>query len=149
MRRGMAVDDGDRVSCGRFLLSSDEWLGTLLVLGLAWCLLGCETRPAAVRLGTVSWYSRASTMREGNSGVMANGQVLQDAAFTCASWDYPFGTTLQITGSSGRTVRCVVADHGPARYLYRQGRVLDLSLACFQALAPLLQGLVEVEITPL
>ena len=48
-----------------------------------------------------------------------------------------------------RTVQVIVTDRGPAKCLYRQGRILDLSKAAFAKLAPLSQGVIQVEITPL
>ena len=81
---------------------------------------------------------------------MTNGRSLYDQEATqpyfAASWDYPLGTRL-LVGSALQRITVVVTDRGPARRLYRQGRLLDLSKAAFHALAPLEQGLVEVEIT--
>lgn len=107
---------------------------------------------AEVRQGTASWYSRASCRVEGSSGVMANGQALDDAAFTVASWDYPFGTTLRICRrihGQDRQLGCVdvrVTDRGPAKRLYRQGRLVDLSRTAFMALGPLSTGVIPVTI---
>lgn len=100
--------------------------------------------------GSASWYNRASCSKEGSSGVMANGQDLNDQAFTVASWDYPFGTQLRICRDQRRV--CTVAtvtDRGPNRRLYARGRIVDLSEAAFQALAPLSDGVIDVTVTPL
>ena len=104
-----------------------------------------------------SYYTVASCKREGTSGIMANGRKLDDKAFTAASWDYPLGTNLRVERtprpsnyhrqSRTGTVIVTVSDRGPAKRLLAQGRRLDLSKAAFQALAPLAQGIVEVEIT--
>lgn len=94
-------------------------------------------------------------MRESGKSdcIQANGQRLDDQAFTVASWDFPLGTQLWVCRTLGQysmaAAPCVevqVTDRGPRRRLYRQGRLLDLSLAAFQALAPLEQGLVEIEV---
>ena len=128
------------------------WQGLALVIGVL--LSGAPWGfCAAQRSGTASWYNVESAIREGTCTdakhrrcLQANGRPLQDEAFTAASWDYPFSTALQITGPDGSHVRCVVRDRGPARTLYRHGRILDLSRACFQALAPLAQGIVQVTV---
>ena len=98
------------------------------------------------REGIASWYSRAECMTPSNpNALMANGQPLDDAALTCASWDYPFGTVLIVSSSDGsRSVTVTVTDRGPARRLYAQGRKLDLTRAAFSRLAHLDTGLVRM-----
>ena len=76
---------------------------------------------------------------------MANGRALEDEAFTAASWDYPFGSRLHVAHGTAH-INVTVTDRGPARRLARQGRLLDLSQAAFQALAPLAQGIVQVTV---
>ena len=109
---------------------------------------------------TASWYDNASAKREGTCHVgkrggclTASGRELDDQAFTAASWDYPFGTPLAVCrthrGDRGDCVQVVVTDRGPAKRLYRQGRILDLSKAAFAALAPLKTGIIEVSVEPL
>ena len=118
----------------------------ILALLLGW-LLAQELVHAEVRRGTASWYSAASCQREGTSGIMANGRRLDDEAYTAASWDYPFGTNLRVCAPVYRTCADVeVTDRGPARGLYRRGRVLDLSRAAFLRLAPLSRGVIEVTV---
>lgn len=96
---------------------------------------------------TASWYSIESCLREGTSGICANGEVLNDARKTCASWDYPFGTKLQITNlHNGRSVVVLVTDRGPAKRLYRQGRVIDLSKGAFSEIASIKQGVIPIKI---
>lgn len=99
--------------------------------------------------GLASWYSHASTLAEGNSGVMANGKTIQDEAFTAASWDYPLNSKILVSTSTGQSATVVITDRGPNLRLYRKGRILDLSKAAFQALAPLSQGVIEVTIEPM
>ena len=109
----------------------------------------CPSVQAAPQQGQASWYSRASCKREGTSGIMANGKVLNDDAFTAASWDYALGTQLEVRNPQTRkSLRVTCTDRGPSRRLYRKGRILDLSQAAFQALAPLSQGLIEVMVEP-
>jgi rare lipoprotein A len=77
---------------------------------------------------TASYYTLASCLREGTSGIMANGRRLNDNDLTCASWDYRFGTRLRVTNChNGKSVVVVVTDRGPAKRLYRKGCVVDLS----------------------
>lgn len=97
---------------------------------------------------TASWYSEESCAREGTSGIMANGEEFDDEKLTCASWDYDFGTILEVTAvKTGKTVRVIVTDRGPAKWLYARGREIDLSRKSFFQIAPLEWGVTEVTIT--
>lgn len=62
----------------------------------------------------------------------------------CASPFLPHGTLLTVTDlATGKTIQCLVTDteaHNP-------GRVVDLSNWCFEELAPLSQGVIEVRIS--
>jgi hypothetical protein len=62
----------------------------------------------------------------------------------CASPFLPHGTLLTVTDlTTHKTIQCLVTDteaHNP-------GRVVDLSNWCFEQLAPLSQGVIEVRIT--
>jgi len=97
--------------------------------------------------GLASWYSRASCKAEGTSGVMANRRPLDDRRLTCASWNYPLGTRLQVSAAGGRKIVCVVTDRGPGKGALRAGVVIDLSRAAFLRLAPLAKGRVKVTVT--
>ena len=123
---------------------------SMAILGLGYVPgLSASVAPPSAPSGLASWYNRASCRREGTSGIMANGRALDDEAYTAASWDYPFGTTLRVCVASHQPNHCIlveVADRGPARRLYKRGRILDLSQAAFEALAPLSQGIIAVTI---
>jgi len=94
-----------------------------------------------------SWYSRGSCLREGTSGIMANGKELKDHEHTCASWDYPFGTRLILTSlDTQRRVVVVVTDRGPSRRLYNMGRKIDLSKGAFSRIADLKRGVIQVKV---
>lgn len=96
---------------------------------------------------TASYYTVKSCLREGTSGIMANGHKLDDNALTCASWDYKFGTKLKITSlKSGKSVICEVTDRGPAKRLYKQGRIIDLSRKAFSSIATLKDGIIPITI---
>jgi rare lipoprotein A len=78
-----------------------------------------------------------------NGRTMANGEAFYNASNSCAHRTLRFGTELKITNlSNGRTTTCVVRDRGP----FVAGRVVDLSKATFDDIAPLSQGLVRVRI---
>jgi hypothetical protein len=115
----------------------------VIILGV---LFG-QPRPAHAQELTASWYSVASCLREGTSGIMANGRRLNDAAYVCASWDHPFGTRLLVTNiANNRSVVVVVSDRGPAKKLYRKGRVIDLSKGAFAEIANLKQGVIKITV---
>lgn len=95
-----------------------------------------------------SYYTTESCLREGTSGVMANGRALDDEKCTAASWDYRFGTKLRVRNiRNDREVVVTVTDKGPAKRLYRQGRKIDLSKAAMEAIGGIRQGIVTVEVT--
>lgn len=96
--------------------------------------------------GTASWYDIESCLREGTSGICANGQRLDDTKLTCASWDYPFGARLKITNLNNyKSVIVTVTDRGPSKKLYRKGRIIDLSKAAFSSIASLRQGIIPIK----
>ena len=138
------------------------WLTTCLGTFLAWNALQGIVE---AQTGTASWYSNASAKRErtchvGKRGgcLTASGKELNDQAYTAASWDYPFGTTLRVClrprskprsahGRAGSCIETVVTDRGPAKRLYRQGRIIDLSKKSFEAVCGALEkGVCEVTI---
>lgn len=105
-----------------------------------------EAKAPKIMAGEASYYTKASCLREGTSGIMANGKALDDTKLTCASWFYPFGTRLRVTASrNNRSVVVVVSDRGPAKRLVQKGRIIDLSQAAFEALADLKLGVILVK----
>jgi rare lipoprotein A len=63
---------------------------------------------------------------------------------TCASPTLPFGTVLQVTNdATGASITCLVAD----READNPGRVVDLSVSGFSALADTSQGVISVTIS--
>lgn len=97
--------------------------------------------------GFASWYGEAHRGK-----LMANGQKFNPDKLTAASWFYPLGTRVRVTVRAphfeSRSVMVTITDHGPARRLVEQGRVIDLGLAAFQKLADPDLGLVEVMVQP-
>jgi len=115
----------------------------ILYISLITCVAQAQT-------GTASYYTVESCKKEGTSGIMANGKELDDNAKTVASWDYKFGTVLLVKNlENGKTVRVMVSDRGPARRLYRMGRIVDLSRAAFSAIADPRKGVIRIEIKEL
>lgn len=97
---------------------------------------------------TASYYTYQSCLREGTSGIMANGKELKDAGqYTCAIWGIRFGTLLRITNLlNGRWVIVEVTDRGPAKKLVKKGRIIDLNLAAFRKIADCKQGIIPIRI---
>ena len=115
---------------------------------LGWGLVAASASPAASSVfgpyarGLASWYGGGERLNQ----LTASGEPFDPARLTCASWDFPFGTTLQVTNlKNDRSVLVRVNDRGPARRLHR---LVDLSRAAFARLADLDTGLIPVEIAP-
>ena len=97
---------------------------------------------AVAESGTASWYGEELRGR-----AMANGKPFNPDAMTCASWNYPLGTKLDVQHVAAgitNTVRVTVTDRGPNK---RLGRVIDLSKAAFAKLAENKRGLITVQVT--
>lgn len=94
-----------------------------------WCPI---THPAAkpakvaIQSGKSSWYGPGF---EGKK--TASGRIFHSSEMTCAHRTLPFGTRILVTSGS-RSVEVVVTDRGP----YVKGRILDLSHAAMERLAP-------------
>lgn len=124
--------------CAIFMLLFAMWLMGFLVARRA---------DAAPPRTFATWYSVASCEKESGQHIMANGEPLDDSKFTCASWDYDFGTILEVTNTAnGRTVSVVCTDRGPSRRLYRKGVIVDLTEIAFKRLAPLEKGRIGVRV---
>ena len=98
---------------------------------------------------TASYYTYASCIREGTSGIMANGRRLQDKGVcTAAMWKVPFGTKVKVKNiKNSKEVIVTITDRGPAKRLVRQGRIIDLNLEAMRRLDGIKRGLIQVEIT--
>ncbi len=92
-----------------------------------------------------TWYSVASCEKEGTSGITASGEPLDDDAFTCATWQYPFGTLLRVTYRD-KSVIVKVNDRGPGRKARRRGVIIDLTKRAFLRLSPLEAGSIAVQV---
>lgn len=100
--------------------------------------------PARER-GLASWYGEAHRGK-----LMANGQKFDPDQCTAASWQYPLGTRVRVTfeddGQPARTIVVTITDRGPAPSYVQKGRIIDLSKAAFQSLAPIEKGLISVNV---
>tara|TARA_R100001510_G_C7589770_1_gene159875 strand:- start:227 stop:613 length:387 start_codon:yes stop_codon:yes gene_type:complete len=96
----------------------------IILLTLALCLtVSCKSAATEA-----SWYGEKYRGKP-----MANGEAFNPDLPVIASWDYPFGTVLELT-YNGKKVYGVVWDRGPSRKLYHKGRKLDLSKSLFKTL---------------
>lgn len=96
---------------------------------------------------TASWYSQTDAYIK---PLTASGEVFNDRGLTAASWAYPLGTRVRVTNvATGRSVVVRITDRGPARRLYRKGRIIDLTRASFARIAPLSDGVIYVNVREL
>ncbi len=94
--------------------------------------------------GVASWYSESDPYVNLRT---ANGEIFDDSQFTCASWDYPFHTLLEVINlANNQSVICRVNDRGPAK---RLNRLIDLTRGAFRQIANLHVGLINVQVIPL
>lgn len=111
-----------------------------LLATIALCCLAAAPAGAA----TLKHYGRASHYCDPR---VSSGARMDCAKHTCAHRVWPPGTYVRVTAiKSGRSVVCLVNDYGPAKWT---GNLIDLSPAAFLILAPLVVGIIHVELTPL
>ena len=86
--------------------------------------------------GLASWYSRGPT---------ASGEKY--GKYTCAMRTREFGGYYLVCNlDNNKCVRVRHNDFGPARRLFNQGRIIDLSRQAFARIADLKKGLIRVRI---
>ncbi len=94
--------------------------------------------------GVASWYAGFSP---GVRPTTANMERFDHEKMTCAIWDIPFNTVLEVGNlNNGRKVRVRVNDRGPAKRLSEEGRVIDLSMGAFREIEDLEKGLARVSV---
>ena len=91
------------------------------------------------KTSTASWYG-------GNDGYhgkrTASGEIYDHNQLTAAHKTLKFGTKLCVTNNAnGKTVTVRITDRGP---FAGKERVLDLSKAAFQTIAPLSTGVINI-----
>lgn len=75
----------------------------------------------------------------------ASGEIFDASAYTAAHLTYPFGTRLRVTNvANGKSVVVRINDRGP--YVDDPNRIIDLSKASFEHIAPLSRGIISVKI---
>jgi len=100
--------------------------------------------------GKASYYTIKSCLKEGNSGICANNEPLNDSALTCAMFShYYIGKKFKVTNiENGKSVICLVTDYGPsAKLFYEKGIIIDLTEKAFSQIADLKLGIIQVKIT--
>lgn len=91
-------------------------------------------------IGIASWYGGGEKLNK----YTANGDIFNPKELTCASWYYPFNTTLKVTNlSTGDFVIVRVNDRGPNK---RLGRLIDLTKSAFNQIADINIGLIQVRV---
>jgi rare lipoprotein A len=74
-------------------------------------------------------------------------EIFSEKEMTCASWDFPFNTILEVTNlENGKRIYVRVNDRGPAERLYKEGRVIDLTKAAFAKICDLEKGLTRITV---
>lgn len=85
-----------------------------------------------VIFGRASYYSRSGCLGCSKNFTMANGQPLDDSAYTVAMQRVKLGTLIRITNTrNGAVVVAIVTDRGGFE---RHGRIMDMSVAVKKAL---------------
>ncbi|MBU0705915.1 septal ring lytic transglycosylase RlpA family protein [Patescibacteria group bacterium] len=98
-------------------------------------------KPEGYQEGKASYYG-ATFHGKGT----ASGEVFDASLFTAAHRTLPFGTWLKVRNlNNGKETYVRVNDRGPYG---DENRIVDLSKAAFEAIAPLSQGIASVSITP-
>jgi rare lipoprotein A len=114
------------------------------------------TRRALIKLGIgaivaiffvhICVFDRATWYGESWRGKkMANRKPYDPDSMTCASWDYPLGSSLRVTAGK-KSVIVEVTDRGGRNRWYQFGKTVDLTPAAFIQLASLKTGTIQVRI---
>jgi rare lipoprotein A len=114
----------------------------------AWLIATSMTSAAeSPARGVASWYGEAHRGK-----LMANGKKFNPDKLTAASWFYPLGTKVRVKvrelsgAMTESSVLVTITDRGPAKYLVRRGRIIDLAHSAFKELAHPDLGLVRVTV---
>jgi len=115
----------------------DLIIGAILVLGMAFLFGGPPVR--AAECAKASYYCCQHHGR-----LMANGRPFNQNAMTAAHKTLPLGAVVRATSGS-KSVQVTITDRGP----YARGRIIDLSKAAFERLAPTSRGVIPICVTRL
>ncbi len=93
------------------------------------------TEASNVKTGIATWYSVRSTLAEGNSGITASGEKLNERALTCAIRSRDFGKMYRVTNiKNGKSLVCRHNDFGPGKKPTKRGVIVDLTPKAFDLL---------------
>jgi rare lipoprotein A len=100
---------------------------------------------------TASWYGVTGDHCDPWKHVRtASGELFNENALTAASWKWPLGSYIRVTNlATMASVVVKITDRGPARHLYRKGRIVDLTRGAFARIADLRDGVIKVEVKKL
>ena len=128
------------------ILSKSIMIKNFIFLFLATLLFPIAVFCEDYNFGLASWYGSGDPS-EGLNYFTASLEPFDPTEKTCASWYYPFGTTLKVTNVlTDKSVFVRVNDRGPnKRFINRK---IDLSRESFREIAPLEKGLVVISIKP-
>ena len=126
-----------------------SWKYVLAVIGftILATFIYVETAKAEI-INTASYYTVKSCLREGTSGIMANGKKLEDRnVLTAAMWGVPFGTRVLVRNlTNNKSCVVVITDRGPAKRLVRKGRIIDLNYEAMYRLDGISQGVIPCKV---
>ena len=107
-----------------------------LLMSLAVILTLSVFSPRAhAETGIATWYSVQSTKAEGNTGITASGEKLNEASFTAALRSYKFGKRYKVTNlKNGKSIIVKHNDFGPGKKPAKRGVIIDLTPGAFDAL---------------
>lgn len=116
----------------------------LLVACAATCVTCARTRTESSAWGEYIPEGEASWYGPGFHGkTTANGETFDRRAFTAAHKTLRFGTMVRVTNAeNGRAVVVRIND----RFPNTKGRIVDLSEAAFESIAPTARGVVPVRV---
>ncbi len=130
-----------------FLLGKSDRSMKNFIIGVAaflvlFSLSGCANNDPVIgpypKTGKASWYSAKIT---------ATGEKFSNNDLTCAMRKTDFGKYYKVCNITNN--KCVVVRHnnfGPSKYLYDQGRIIDLSRTAFLRIADLQEGIIKVRV---
>lgn len=108
---------------------------TLLTLLGVILTLSAFSPHAQADTGIATWYSVQSTKAEGNTGITASGERLNEASFTAALRSYQFGKRYKVTNlKNGKSIIVKHNDFGPGKKPAKRGVIIDLTPGAFDAL---------------
>lgn len=117
-------------------------LRNFIVLTCAILFCGCQDNTPVIgsypSVGFATWY---------NLRITASGESYRKNELTCAMRKRDFGKYYLVCNLENN--RCVEVRHndfGPASYLFRRGRIIDLSRYAFSKIGNLQKGVIRVRI---